>query len=156
MSRWTPNPDGLCPIVELNFKDVFLRNHFSYNHGIISLSMITIFLTYTECITFLERFMQESIKKLYYYEPLKPLISAITVITNDEEYGGFIFHAYGTDEDDDGDDSCIDGGENEDEIDNLIDVDVDFNEDIVTMNWTKGDDFQNKLYGEEEGGNDNT
>ncbi|CAH1451777.1 unnamed protein product [Lactuca virosa] len=121
--------------------------------------------------------MQGSIKKLYFCEPCKPLIYGITAIANDEDYGGFIFHAYGTDgkiymyvdhngqgiddwfgsdvEEEDGDDSRIDGGENEDEIDNLIDVDVDFNEDIVTMNRTKGDDFLNKLCGKEEEGNDN-
>nr|KAJ0189842.1 hypothetical protein LSAT_V11C800419960 [Lactuca sativa] len=179
MSSSTPNPDGLYPIVELNFKGVFLRNPFSYNHGINFTFNDHDFsgMTYGECITFLERFMQESIKKLYCCEPSKPLISGITAIANDEDYGGFIFHAYGTDdkicmymdhdgqgiedwfgseiEEEDGDDSCIDGGENEDEIDNLTDVDVDFNEDIVTMNRTKGDEFLNRLCGEEEEGNDN-
>ncbi|CAI9279569.1 unnamed protein product [Lactuca saligna] len=140
MSSSTPNPNGLYPIVELNFKGVFLRNPFSYNHG-------------------------------------KPLISGITTIAKDEDCGGFIFHAYGTDgkicmyvdhdgqgiedwfgseiEEEDGDDSCIDGGENEDEIDNLTDVDVDFNKDTVTMNKTKGDEFLNRLCSEEEEGNDN-
>lgn len=179
MSSSRPNPDGLHPIVELNFKGVFLRNPFSYNHGINFTFNDHDFsgMTYSECITFLERFMQESIKKLYYCEPGKPLIYGITAIANDEDYGGFIFHAYGTDgkicmyvdhdgqgiedwfgseiEEEDGDDSCIDGGENEDEIDNLTDVDVDFNEDIVTMNRTKGDEFLNRLCGEEEEGNDN-
>lgn len=38
-------------------------------------------------------------------------------------------------------DSCIDSGENEEEIDNLRYVEVDFSEDIVTMNRTKGDEF---------------
>ncbi|CAH1423348.1 unnamed protein product [Lactuca virosa] len=121
--------------------------------------------------------MQESIKKLYYCEPGKPLISGITAIVNDEDYGGFIFHAYGTDgkicmyvdhdgkgmddwfgfdvEEEDGNNVCIDGDKNEDEIGNLTGVDPDFNEDIVTMNRTKGDDFLNKLCGEEEDGNDN-
>ncbi|CAI9291989.1 unnamed protein product [Lactuca saligna] len=136
MSNSMPNPNGLYPIIDLNFKGVFLRNHFSYNHGINFTFNDHDFsgMTYDECITFLERFMQESIKKLYYCEPGKPLISGITAITNDEDYGGFIFQAYGTDEDEDGDDSCIKGGENNDEIDSLTDVDVDFNEDIVTMN----------------------
>ncbi|CAH1450165.1 unnamed protein product [Lactuca virosa] len=58
-------------------------------------------------------------------------------------------------EEEDGDDSCIDGGENEDEIDNLTDVDVDFNEGIVTMNRIKGDECLNRLCGKEEEGNDN-
>ncbi|CAI9288092.1 unnamed protein product [Lactuca saligna] len=135
MSSSTPNPDGLHPIVELNFKGVFLRNPFSYNHGINFTFNDHDFsrMTYGECVTFLERFMQESIKKLYYCEPGKPLISGITAIANDADYGGFIFQAYGTDgkicmyvdhdgqgiedwfgseiEEGDGDDSCIDGGE---------------------------------------------
>ncbi|CAH1435724.1 unnamed protein product [Lactuca virosa] len=133
MSTSTPNPDGLHPIVELNFKGVFLKNPFSYNHGINFTFNDHDFsgMTYGECITFLERFMQESIKKLYYCEPCKPLISGITAIANDEDYGGFIFQAYETDgkictyvdhdgqgiedwfgseiEEEDGDDSCIDG-----------------------------------------------
>nr|KAJ0200676.1 hypothetical protein LSAT_V11C600320910 [Lactuca sativa] len=114
---------------------------------------------------------------LYYCEPGKPLISGITAIANDEDYGSFIFQAYGTYgkicmyvdhdgqgiedwfgskiEEEDGDYSCIDGGENKDEIDNLTDVDVDFNEEVVTMNRTKGDEFLNRLFGEEEEGNDN-
>ncbi|CAI9301626.1 unnamed protein product [Lactuca saligna] len=157
MSISTPNPDGLYPIVELNFKGVFLRNPFSYNHGINFTFNDHDFsgMTYGECITFLERFMQEIIKKLYYCEPGKPLISGITAIANDEDYGGFIFHVYRTYEEEDGDDSSIDGGENEEEIDSLTDVDVDFNKDIVTMNRTKGDEFLNRLCGEDEEGNDN-
>ncbi|CAI9298295.1 unnamed protein product [Lactuca saligna] len=58
-------------------------------------------------------------------------------------------------EEEGGDDSYVDGGENEDEIDYLTNVDVDFNEDIITMNRTKGDEFLNRLCGEEEVGNDN-
>ncbi|CAI9293701.1 unnamed protein product [Lactuca saligna] len=179
MSSLTPNPDGLHHIVDLNFKGVFLIYPFSYNHGINFTFNDHDFsgMTYGECITFLKRFMKESIKKLYYCELGKPLISGITAIANDEDYGGFIFQAYGTDgkicmyvdhdgqgiedlfgseiKEEDGDDPCIDGGENEEQIDNLIDVDVDFNEDIVTMNRTKGDEFLNRLCGEEEEGNDN-
>ncbi|CAI9267351.1 unnamed protein product [Lactuca saligna] len=34
MSTSMRNPDGLYPIVELNFKGVFLRDPFLYNHGI--------------------------------------------------------------------------------------------------------------------------
>ncbi|CAI9290734.1 unnamed protein product [Lactuca saligna] len=86
-----------------------------------------------------------------------------------------IFHAYGTNgkicmyvehdgqglddwfgsdvEEEDGYDSCAYGGENEDEIDNLTDLDVKFNVKIVTMNRKKGDDFLNKLCGKEEEGN---
>nr|KAJ0215458.1 hypothetical protein LSAT_V11C300133140 [Lactuca sativa] len=134
-------------------------------------------MTYGECITFLGQFMQESIKKLYYSKPGKPLIYGIIVIANDEDYGGFIFQAYGKDgkicmyvdhdgqgienlvgsqiEEDNGDDSSINGGENEEKIDNLTDVDVEFNEDIITMNKTKGDEFLNRLCGEEEEGNGN-
>ncbi|CAI9274850.1 unnamed protein product [Lactuca saligna] len=46
-------------------------------------------------------------------------------------------------------------GGNEKEIDNLRDVEVEFNEDTVTMNTTKGDEFLSQLYGEEEDANDN-
>ncbi|CAH1446980.1 unnamed protein product [Lactuca virosa] len=142
--------------------------------------MIMIFsgMAYSECITFLEWVMQESINKLYYCEPGKPLLYGITAIRNDGDYASFIFDAYGADgltslyvdhdgqgieewfgseieEEEDGDDSCIDGGENEDEIDNLRDMEVDFNEDVVTMNRTKGDEFISELCCEEEEGNDN-
>nr|KAJ0226670.1 hypothetical protein LSAT_V11C100001510 [Lactuca sativa] len=54
-----------------------------------------------------------------------------------------------------GDDSCIDDGENENKIDNLKDVEVESNEDIITMNRKQGDEFVNKLCVEEEEGNDN-
>nr|KAJ0199011.1 hypothetical protein LSAT_V11C600310970 [Lactuca sativa] len=148
--------------VELNFEGVFLRDPFSYNHGIKFTFKDHDFsgMTYSECITFLEWFMQESINKLYYCEPDKPLLSGITAIRNDGDYVSFIFYAFGVDEeeeedDDDDVDPCIDGGENEDEIDNLMDVEVDFNEDILTMNIIQGDDFMNKLCVEEEEGNDN-
>ncbi|CAH1412312.1 unnamed protein product [Lactuca virosa] len=139
MSRLRPNPDGLHPIVELNFKGVFLINPISYIHGINFTFNDPDFsgMTYGECITFLERFMQESIKKLYYCEP-----------GIEDWFGSEI-------EEEDGDDSCIDGGKNEEEIDNLTDVDVDFSEVIVTMNRTKGDELLNRLCGEEEEGNDN-
>ncbi|CAH1446979.1 unnamed protein product [Lactuca virosa] len=111
--------------------------------------MIMIFsgMAYSECITFLEWVMQESINKLYYCEPGKPLLYGITAIRNDGDYASFIFDAYGADgltslyvdhdgqgieewfgseieEEEDGDDSCIDGGENEDEIDNLRDMEA--------------------------------
>ncbi|CAI9270157.1 unnamed protein product [Lactuca saligna] len=101
-------------------------------------------MTYSECITIVEHFRQESIKKLCYYEPDMPLLVGLTVIANEGDYVGFIFYAYGTHgiislyvnhdsqgiedwfgsdiEEEYSDDSCIDGGENEDEIDNLRDV----------------------------------
>lgn len=53
------------------------------------------------------------------------------------------------------DDLCIDDGENEEEINNLRDMDVDFDEDIVTMNKTKGDEFLSKLCSEEEANDNN-
>ncbi|CAI9277216.1 unnamed protein product [Lactuca saligna] len=135
-------------------------------------------MTYSECNNFLERYIQESIKKLYYCESSKPLLFGLSAIYNDEDYASFIFDPYGTngiislyvdhdcqgiedlffseiEEEKDGDDSCIDGGENEDEIENLRDVEVEFNEDEATMNKTKGDDYLFELYGEEEKGNDN-
>ncbi|CAH1444975.1 unnamed protein product [Lactuca virosa] len=180
MSSSMPKPNGLYPVVEINFKDIFLRNPFSYKHGMKFTFNDHDFsgMTYSECITFLERFMQESIKKLYCCEPGKPLLSGIDVIANYEDRASFIFYAYGTDgiislyvdhdgqgiedwfgseieEEEYGDDSCIDGGENEDEIENIRDVEVDFNEDEVTMNRRKGDDFMSELYSEEEEGNDN-
>ncbi|CAI9301641.1 unnamed protein product [Lactuca saligna] len=181
MSTSMPSPYGPYPIVELNFKCVFLRDPFSYNHGIKFTFKDQDFsgMTYSECITFLERFMQESIKKLYYCESGKPLLYGITIIRNDGDYATFIFDAFGPDvyislyvdhdgqgiedwfgfeietEKEDGDDSCIDGGANENKIDNLNDVDVEFNEDMVTMNRTQGDEFMNKLRAEEEERNDN-
>ncbi|CAH1421544.1 unnamed protein product [Lactuca virosa] len=180
MSSSTPNPNGIYPVVELNFKGVFLRNPFSYEPGMKFTFDDHDFsgMTYYECITFLERFMQESIKKLYYYKPDKPLLSGIAAIVNDGGYASFIFDVYETDgivslyvdrdgqgiedrfgseieEEEDGDDSCIDGGENDDEIENLRDVEMDFNDDEVTMNITEADDFLSELCGEEEEGNDN-
>ncbi|CAI9299041.1 unnamed protein product [Lactuca saligna] len=179
MSILRPNPGGLYPIVELNFKGVFLRNPLSYNRGIKFTFNDHDFsgITYSECITFLERFMQESINKLYYYEIRKSLLSGLTVIRNDGEYATFIFDAYGADgliyiyvdhdgkgiedfgskieEEEHGDNSYIDGGENEDEVNNHRDVEVEFNVDIVNMNKTKGDEFLSELCGEEEEGNDN-
>ncbi|CAI9282509.1 unnamed protein product [Lactuca saligna] len=127
MSSSTPNPNGHCPVVELNFKGVFLRNPFSYKLG-------------------------------------KPLLYGIAAIANDRDYASFIFDAYGSDgiipiyvdrdgqriegwfgseieEEEDSDDSCIDSSENEEEIENLRDVEMDFNDDEVIMNITKGDDF---------------
>nr|KAJ0201493.1 hypothetical protein LSAT_V11C600328750 [Lactuca sativa] len=73
----------------------------------------------------------------------KPLLVGITIIANDENYDGFIFDVYGTDED--GDELCIDGGGNEEEIDNLRDVEVKFNDHIVTINRAKGDEFLSQL-----------
>ncbi|CAH1419145.1 unnamed protein product [Lactuca virosa] len=109
---------------------------------------------------------------------ITPSLSGITAIRNDGDYASFIFYAYGAnslislyvdhdgqgiedwfgseiEDEEDGDDSCINGGKNEDEIDNLRDVEVDFNDDVVIMNKTKGDEFLSKLCGEEEEGNDN-
>ncbi|CAI9259569.1 unnamed protein product [Lactuca saligna] len=158
MSTSMRNPNGLYPAVKLNFKGVFLQDPFSYNHGIKFTFKDHVFfpgMTYSECITFLERFMQESIKKLYYCELGNPLISGITVIRNDGDYDAFgvdgfislypdhdgqgIEDWFGFEieiEEEDGDDSCIDGGENEIKFDNLKDVDVEFNEDILIMSRT--------------------
>ncbi|CAI9289619.1 unnamed protein product [Lactuca saligna] len=109
MSTSRPNLDEVYHAVELNFKGVFLRDPFSYNHG-------------------------------------KPLLFGITTIRNDGGHASYIFYAFGIldfisryvdhdsqgiedwfgseieEEDDDDVDSCFDGGENEDEIDNLTDV----------------------------------
>ncbi|CAH1431451.1 unnamed protein product [Lactuca virosa] len=106
MSSSTPNPDGLYPIVDLNFKGVFLRNPFSYNHGINFTFNDHDFsgMTYGECITFLERFMQESIKKLYYCEPNGKICMYV------DHDGQGIEDWFGSDvEEEDEDDSCIDG-----------------------------------------------
>ncbi|CAH1430792.1 unnamed protein product [Lactuca virosa] len=99
MSTSMSNPTELYPLVELNFKCVFLRNPFPYNHGIKFTFTDHDFvrMTYSECITFPERFMQESIKKLFYYEPSNTLLYGITPITHDEYYDDFIFDDYRTD-----------------------------------------------------------
>ncbi|CAH1427134.1 unnamed protein product [Lactuca virosa] len=99
MSTSTPNPNGLYPVVELNFKDVFIQNPFSYKHGMKFTFNDNDFsgMTYSEFITFLEWFKQKSIKKLYYYEPGKPLLYGITAILNDGDYASFIFYGYVTD-----------------------------------------------------------
>ncbi|CAI9302980.1 unnamed protein product [Lactuca saligna] len=133
----TSNPNATFPIVKLNFKGVFIRRPLSYTN---------------DC------------KKLYYYERGAPLLNGLTPISNEMEYAGFIFDAYGThgqislyvDHIGDGindmfesegahddHDSCISGGN--DEIGPLRDVIVDFNEEIVTMNRTCNDEFLTKL-----------
>lgn len=54
-------------MMELKYQVVFTRNHLSYTGGV-----KTIFddlhlsdMTYSECLTFLERFMHEEYKKFY-------------------------------------------------------------------------------------------
>ncbi|CAI9260540.1 unnamed protein product [Lactuca saligna] len=126
---------------------------------------------YSKCVTFFEHFMHEDCKKLYYCEPGISLIEGLNPISDDVECVAVIFYAYGTDgiiyiyvdhigvgvdgwfddedNDDDGRDSCIDG-ENENNIDKLRNVDLEFNNDVVHMNKTLNDAFLSKLYVDEE------
>ncbi|CAH1414682.1 unnamed protein product [Lactuca virosa] len=114
--------------------------------------------------------MQLECKKLYYCEPGAPLLSDLMPISNEMEYGCFIFDAYGTDGQislcvdhisdgiddmfeseggDDDHDSCISGGD--DDIGILMDVTLDFNKEIVAMNRTCNDEFLIKLCAQEDG-----
>ncbi|CAI9285633.1 unnamed protein product [Lactuca saligna] len=132
-------------------------------------------MAHSECITFLECFMQLDCKKLYYSEPGAPLLSVCMLISNEMEYAGFIFDAYGTngqisiyvdhigdgiddmfgsERGDDDHDSCISGWDGG--IGTLRDVIMDFNEEIVAMNKTCKDEFLNKLCAKEEGGQEDT
>ncbi|CAH1441075.1 unnamed protein product [Lactuca virosa] len=148
-------PNGLFAMVELNYQGEFTRNHFSYTGGVKTMvnDVDFSFMTYSECVTFFEHFMHEDCKTLYYGEPGISLMQG---------HAAFIFDAYGTDgiiyvyvdhigvgvdgwfddedNDDDGRDSCIDG-ENEDNIDELRNVELEFNDDVVHMNMTSNDPF---------------
>ena len=55
-------------------------------------------MTYSDCVTFLEHFMHEEIKKLYYYEVEKALCDGIRPILDDVDYVAFIYDAYGIDD----------------------------------------------------------
>lgn len=63
--------DGMFAIVELNYQGVFTCNPLSYFGGVKSTFNDVNFstMTYSECVTYLERFMYDEIKTLYYYEP---------------------------------------------------------------------------------------
>ncbi|CAH1447772.1 unnamed protein product [Lactuca virosa] len=102
---------------------------------------------------------------MYYCEPGLSLMDRLNLISDDVEFTTFIFDAYGTDgvisvyidhvgvgvdewfDDEEGDDdheSCIDG-ENEDNIYELRNGNVEFNDDVVIMNRTSNDPFLSKL-----------
>jgi len=92
------NPNAVYPQVEINFQGVFVRHPFSYEGTkFLFTDMDFAGMTYDECVTFLERFMQEDVKKLYYCEPYTELRLGLRPIANDCDYAGFIFDAYGTD-----------------------------------------------------------
>nr|KAJ0213759.1 hypothetical protein LSAT_V11C400190290 [Lactuca sativa] len=161
-------PNGLFAMVELNYQGVFNRNPFSYTGGVKTIFNDVDFssMTYSEFVTFCERFMHEECKKFYNCEPDMSFMEGLNPISDDVEYSAFIFDAYGTDgvisvyvdhigvgvdgwhDDEDNDDdeheSCIDG-ENEDNIDELRNVAFEFNEDVVHMDRTSNDPFLSKL-----------
>ncbi|CAI9278904.1 unnamed protein product [Lactuca saligna] len=169
-------PNGLFSMVELNYQEVFNRNPFSYTGGVKTIFNDVDFssMTYSEFVTFCERFMHEECKKFYYCEPDMSFMEGLNPISDDVEYSAFIFDAYGTDgvisvyvdhigvgvdgwhDDEDNDDdeheSCIDG-ENEDNIDELRNVAFEFNEDVVHMNRTSNDPFLSKLCVDDEDAN---
>ncbi|CAH1454104.1 unnamed protein product [Lactuca virosa] len=168
-----PDPNGLFAMVELNYQGVFTRNLFSYTGGVKTMFNDVDFssMTFSECVTFFERFMHEEVKKMYYCEPGLSPMDGLHPISDDVEFAAFIFDAYGTDgviyvyidhvgvgvdgwfddeEADDDHESCIDG-ENEDNIDELRNGNVEFNEDAVIMNRTLNDPFLNKLCVDEVG-----
>ncbi|CAI9286062.1 unnamed protein product [Lactuca saligna] len=166
-------PNGLFAMVELNYQCVFTFNLFFYTGGVKNMLKDVDFssMTYSKCVTFFERFMHEDCKKLYYCEPDVCLMEGLNPISDDVEYATFIFDAYETnciiyvyvdhigvgvdgwfndeDNDDDGHEYCIDG-ENEDNIDELRNVELEFNEDVVHMNRTSNDHFLSKLCVDEE------
>lgn len=104
--------------------------------------------------------MHEEIKKLYYCELEKALCDGIRPILDDVDYVAFIFDAYATNgiisvyvdhdcdelggwfdeekNESDDNDSCVDGVENGD---NLRDVEVENDEDAITMNKTGHNPF---------------
>ncbi|CAI9264611.1 unnamed protein product [Lactuca saligna] len=169
-------PNGLFAMVELNYQGVFNRNPFSYTSGVKTIFNDVEFssMTYSEFVTFCERFMHEECKKFYYCEPDMSFMEGLNPISDDVEYSAFIFDAYGTngvisvyvdhigvgvdgwhddeDNDDDEHESCIDG-ENEDNIDELRNVAFEFNEDVVHMNRTSNDPFLSKLCVDDEDAN---
>ncbi|CAH1440541.1 unnamed protein product [Lactuca virosa] len=126
-------PNGLFAMVELNYQGVFTRNLLSYTGGVKTLFNDVDFssMTYSECVTFFERFMHEDCKKLNCCEPGISLMEGLNPISDDVEYDAFIFYAYriygkilvyvdcirvgvdgwfdDEDNDDDGRESCIDG-----------------------------------------------
>ncbi|CAI9282568.1 unnamed protein product [Lactuca saligna] len=157
-------------ILELNYNNrVFVRNTLSYANGFtytIDDNDVSA-LTYSEFVTWIQRYMQEEFKKLYYCEPEKTLVEGIHHIANDVEYATFIFDAYGTDgkifvyvdhagveieewfgdnlDKDDNCDSCIMGRDNEDKLDNLMNVSVDSTSEYVVIKRTSNDDLLSKL-----------
>ncbi|CAI9262730.1 unnamed protein product [Lactuca saligna] len=168
--------NGLFAMVALNYQGVFNRNPFSYTGGVKTIFNDVDFssMTYSEFVTFCERFMHEECKKFYYCEPEMSFMEGLNPISDDVEYSAFIFYAYGTDgvisvyvdhigvgvdgwhDDEDNDDdeheSCIDG-ENEDNIDELRNVAFEFNKDVVHMNKTSNDPFLSKLCVDDEDAN---
>ncbi|CAI9265896.1 unnamed protein product [Lactuca saligna] len=133
-------PNGLFAMVELNYQGVFNRNPFSYTGGVKTIFNDVDFssMTYSEFVTFCERFMHEE------YGVISVYVDHIGVGVDgwhDDE-----------DNDDDEHESCIDG-ENEDNIDELRNVAFEFNEDVVHMNRTSNDPFLSKLCVDDEDAN---
>ncbi|CAI9297318.1 unnamed protein product [Lactuca saligna] len=164
-----PNPYGLYFIVELNYNKVFVCHPFSYANGFTKTIDNNDFSSffYSEFVTRIQGYMQEEFKKVYYYEPDETLVEGLCLIANDVHYVGFIFDAYRTDgnlfvyidhsgvvieqwfgdelNERDDRDSCIMGGDNEDELDNLIDTGVDSTSKIVIINRTLNEYIWSKL-----------
>ncbi|CAI9291388.1 unnamed protein product [Lactuca saligna] len=92
-------PNGLFAMVELNYQVVFNRNPFSYTGGVKTIFNDVDFssMTYSEFVTFCERFMHEECKEFYYCEPDMSLMEGLNPISDDVEYSAFIFDAYGID-----------------------------------------------------------
>nr|KAJ0199436.1 hypothetical protein LSAT_V11C600338640 [Lactuca sativa] len=162
-------PNGLFAMVELNYQGVFNRNPFSYTGGVKTIFNDVDFssMTYSEFVTFCERFMHEECKKFYYCEPDMSFMEGLNPISDDVEYSAFngVISVYvdhigvgvdgwhdDEDNDDDEHESCIDG-ENEDNIDELRNVAFEFNEDVMHMNRTSNDHFLSKLCVDDEDAN---
>ena len=75
-------PNGLFAMVELNYQGVFNRNPFSYTGGVKTIFNDVDFssMTYSEFVTFCERFMHEECKKFYYCEPGNSLMEELNPI----------------------------------------------------------------------------
>ncbi|CAH1415930.1 unnamed protein product [Lactuca virosa] len=100
--------NGLFAMEELNYQVVFTRNHFSYTGGVKTIFNDVDFsaMTYSECLTFFERFKHEEFS--VYADHIGV---GVDECFNDD------------DNEDDERESCIDG-ENKDKINDLRNVDA--------------------------------
>lgn len=86
------NVNGVYAKVELNHNGSFVQHPFSYANGF-TLTIDDhdfVGMDYSKCVIWLERFMQEECKKLYYSKLDKTLLDKILPIANDLYNASFI------------------------------------------------------------------